>query len=473
MTLPRFGDRPDQQPRREVAPLPPVADFIAEVGDHQTVQFTSLSFDPDGQIVEYRWQFGEVGPGPVAPVAKFSAEALSGRRVQFTDESTDAGGLPIVGWLWEFGDGSTGSTQHPLKTYATTGDYNVRLTVTNSVGLKSTPVQQTIFVGDLRGITAMYNIFTSNTTWAANTQNIDGAVGAAGAVVSRLNWLKAERLAGRRKFWFPNFAGGADEKYADANGNFVLQKWKDEFDANTGWTPGGQGTTEVAIKNAIRDGDIAGVILIDEPHNPRWGNTFDNYKPHPRALVDAMAAHAHSRFPTMPCGPTSHYDKWDEILVNGQPYYYKECDFNYHQYTIRRGSATADRDKAEAWAQAAGMKVIFGMNVINGGTEWPKDEPPLCPTTPLDPWNSPTGGLGSRENATRQLCQAAPQQLLSVGRIMGVNSKTKIFLMWEWKSQFMTPADDPIVAACLSAIATIQTEIRQQVRINLKSTPRS
>ena len=43
----------------------------------------------------------------------------------FTDTSTG----PITGWLWDFGDGTTSSAQHPTHTYTTPGTYTVTLTV--------------------------------------------------------------------------------------------------------------------------------------------------------------------------------------------------------------------------------------------------------------------------------------------------------------------------------------------------------
>jgi PKD repeat protein len=49
--------------------------------------------------------------------------------VQFTDASTDA-----TGWSWDFGDGSTSTSQNPAHTYATSGTYTVTLTTTNSFG---------------------------------------------------------------------------------------------------------------------------------------------------------------------------------------------------------------------------------------------------------------------------------------------------------------------------------------------------
>ncbi len=48
--------------------------------------------------------------------------------VEFTDYSFS--NLPITGYLWNFGDGNTSTTQNPQHTYAEAGEYEVSLTIT-------------------------------------------------------------------------------------------------------------------------------------------------------------------------------------------------------------------------------------------------------------------------------------------------------------------------------------------------------
>jgi PKD repeat protein len=47
----------------------------------------------------------------------------------FTDQSTNA-----VAWLWDFGDGSSSTQQHPVHVYNAPGNYNVSLTITTADG---------------------------------------------------------------------------------------------------------------------------------------------------------------------------------------------------------------------------------------------------------------------------------------------------------------------------------------------------
>jgi PKD repeat protein len=53
--------------------------------------------------------------------------------MKFTDSSTVCSGS-IVGWLWNFGDGTTSTDQNPVHTFTSAGSFNVRLKVTAASG---------------------------------------------------------------------------------------------------------------------------------------------------------------------------------------------------------------------------------------------------------------------------------------------------------------------------------------------------
>ncbi len=65
---------------------------------------------------------------------KVYASGLGSPSVNFNDLSSDPDGS-IVSWLWDFGDGTTSTDQHPAHTYDSPGTYTVSLTVTDSAGL--------------------------------------------------------------------------------------------------------------------------------------------------------------------------------------------------------------------------------------------------------------------------------------------------------------------------------------------------
>ncbi len=77
---------------------------------------------------------------PAGPTASHKGQQTNGcglSPVQFTDSST-AGGAPIVGWAWDFGDGSTSTDQNPLHYYGGEGTYAVTETVTDANGNTNT-----------------------------------------------------------------------------------------------------------------------------------------------------------------------------------------------------------------------------------------------------------------------------------------------------------------------------------------------
>ncbi len=154
-------------------PPTPVADFVGiptTGAGPLTVQFTDTSI---GSIIGWSWNFGDGStsnqqnpihtyklPGtytisltitgingsnskrkdnyiqvttPPAPVAEFVGMPTTGDgplTVQFTDKSIGS----IVGWLWDFGDGSKSNQQNPLHTYINPGTYTVSLTITGVNG---------------------------------------------------------------------------------------------------------------------------------------------------------------------------------------------------------------------------------------------------------------------------------------------------------------------------------------------------
>lgn len=95
-----------------------------------------------------------------APVADFSTSGNP--MVSFTDMSV--GGC-VDSWLWDFGDGTTDTTQNPTHTFNKDTTYNVCLTVTNGSGSDSTCKMITIMTGlDEREFEKSINIYPNPTS---------------------------------------------------------------------------------------------------------------------------------------------------------------------------------------------------------------------------------------------------------------------------------------------------------------------
>lgn len=78
-----------------------------------------------------------------SPVVDFSVSdntVCTQEAIQFTDLSNAVSGS-IGQWVWDFGDGTTSSLQHPSKVYTTAGSYPVSLTVTNQFGCSGEEVR--------------------------------------------------------------------------------------------------------------------------------------------------------------------------------------------------------------------------------------------------------------------------------------------------------------------------------------------
>jgi len=164
-----------------LGPQPPVADFTASpsrVNPGALVTFNaSASFDPDGTIVSYTWEFGDStgGTGVVATHAyanpgiftvnltvvdnqtlssnathQVSVNAPPRAAFQFAPNtvyvgvsvtfdgsaSTDSDGS-IASSAWDFGDGSSATGAQASHTFIAKGNFGVRLTVVDNDGLSN------------------------------------------------------------------------------------------------------------------------------------------------------------------------------------------------------------------------------------------------------------------------------------------------------------------------------------------------
>jgi len=158
------------------------------------VSFTNLSTTLVGQIVKWKWEFGDgtdttiyypgnasiqhtfagIGlqhtvrltiwradscssyiehtiPSTPGPVANFfySSATCSNQPVFFTDISQLNGGSVILTWLWNFDDPTSGTAnsstlQNPVHTFTTAGTYDVLLTVTNIENCVDTIYKQVV-----------------------------------------------------------------------------------------------------------------------------------------------------------------------------------------------------------------------------------------------------------------------------------------------------------------------------------------
>ncbi|MFA5175792.1 MAG: PKD domain-containing protein [Candidatus Nanoarchaeia archaeon] len=184
--------------------LAPISNFtynlLNPIEDEEIIFNSSLSYDLDGQIVEWNWNFGDgitlsynfeapwIGhiyywPGTynatltvtdddgaqdtklvqivvaentnqtnlTEPVADFNFTPINpneGQSILFNASSSHDSDGTIVSYAWNFGDGNIGSGVNPNHIYTQTGIYNIVLTVTDNDGLQDS-YTRAISIGDV------------------------------------------------------------------------------------------------------------------------------------------------------------------------------------------------------------------------------------------------------------------------------------------------------------------------------------
>ena len=159
----------------EIYNLAPTANFsftplTAKIG--RELQFTDQSTDPEEKTLQYAWTFGDgftsniknpkhsfTSSGiknihltvtddegltsnlqktinilrNVSPIASFTINEQNivvEKDITFSDKSSDSDGH-IISWEWDYGDGSKSNVKNPTHAYTESGDYVIKLTVTD------------------------------------------------------------------------------------------------------------------------------------------------------------------------------------------------------------------------------------------------------------------------------------------------------------------------------------------------------
>lgn len=133
---------------------------------------------------------------PPFPEASFSVDDVcEPEDVVFTDESTiGAGGGTITDWDWDFGDSEGSTITDPIHSYASTGSYDVTLTVTTSVGCTDdttitvtvNPLPVADFTFEMNGVSSDDGLTGGCITIPVDM--VDGSTVAAPSTITNWNW---------------------------------------------------------------------------------------------------------------------------------------------------------------------------------------------------------------------------------------------------------------------------------------------
>ena len=133
-----------------------------------TYSVSLLVVTADGSDTLLKSDYITVDPAPGSPpIADFVGTPTSGTTpltVTFTDLSTNA----PTSWSWNFGDGQTSTSQHPVNVYGSAGDYTVSLTVSNADGSDTMTLTNYISVSDGGGFQGTGFILSKNADFSSD-----------------------------------------------------------------------------------------------------------------------------------------------------------------------------------------------------------------------------------------------------------------------------------------------------------------
>lgn len=128
-----------------------------------------------------------VNPSPVAQFVYNTIAPNSNDNYQFTDKSIIGSGA-LAGYVWDFGDGITSTTQNPTHAYAASGTYIVRLTITSLSGCAAT-ITEMLIVNNGPNVTAGFTINNPAQCISGNSFVFtDATTTAAGITVTGYTW---------------------------------------------------------------------------------------------------------------------------------------------------------------------------------------------------------------------------------------------------------------------------------------------
>jgi PKD repeat protein len=100
---------------------------------------TGMVLGPCSGSIVQKWDTVVPAPNAQAPTARFTSACVR-LNCTLTDGSTSPAGT-LVGWSWEFGDGTTSTLQSPAHRFPVAGTYPVVLTVTDAAGAARSQLQ--------------------------------------------------------------------------------------------------------------------------------------------------------------------------------------------------------------------------------------------------------------------------------------------------------------------------------------------
>jgi hypothetical protein len=176
----------------------------------------------------------------------------------------------------------------------------------------------------------------------------------------------------------------------------------------------------VDLKPYIADGTLLAHYLIDEPHDAsNWGG-----EPVPYSTVEAMARYSKELWP----GLTTVVRSYPDWLAKA-PFQWKYLDAAWAQYSARKGEVNGWMKTQTSYAKQAGLGLVVGLNLLDGGTE--------------------ASGIPGTKAGTYAM---SASQIKAWGSVLATNSQSCAVYSWRYTPSYFGRSD---VAAAIAYVAAL------------------
>lgn len=232
-------------------------------------------------------------------------------------------------------------------------------------------------------------------------------------------WPLLDGLQAKGAKVFVNFAGGSFSNVQNADGTFSYDKWKARLDRFLPY--------QAKIQAYIDAGTIVGFMMVDEPHStPSWGGQAVPY-----ATIEQMAKYTKSLWPSLMTSVRA-----NATWLDGAGFRWAYLDAAWAQYSVRKGSVTNFVSGEVAAAKLAGLGIVIGLNILDGG-------------------DGSSGVVGTYAGGWNM----SPTEVRTYGKVLIADPWVCSFQSWKYQSSYMVQAG---ISTALKEVADLGNSIRHE-----------
>jgi hypothetical protein len=200
------------------------------------------------------------------------------------------------------------------------------------------------------------------------------------------------------------------------DGSFSLERWKQHVDR----------FARANLESYIDDGTLIANYLMDEPHTARKWNRDQV----PFADIEAAAEYSKQIWPNLPTVVRS-----DPVFLRRAPFQWVYLDAAWAQYTVHKGNVHEYVAKHTAAAKAAGLGLVIGLNVLDGGD-----------------------GSSGRRGTKSKYWSMTPAEITKYGSVLVMEPTACAFLMWKYDREDTSYFAQSEVQAALTGLGRLAAD---------------